>query len=111
MVDENDFHPCIVDQCDNTVAYDDEPACYSHSPSSGSHFPGYSYKDSQRPSNYMEKILGRTFVRHNLGSENILVRGYKDSQEAVLTVWILDQNMVEVDPNTEEEVTVTITRL
>jgi hypothetical protein len=37
-------HPCIAPGCENTVEYDDEPWCFTHSPNDGSYVPGYSYK-------------------------------------------------------------------
>jgi hypothetical protein len=37
-------HECEVDGCIRTVEYDDEPWCFQHSPASGSHKPGYSWK-------------------------------------------------------------------
>lgn len=41
----NDAHRCThIGGCDETVPFDDEPYCFVHSPDSGSHFPGYSYK-------------------------------------------------------------------
>lgn len=43
----NDYHPCTTDGCPNVVPYDDEPKCFEHSPDSGSHMRGYSYKASQ----------------------------------------------------------------
>ena len=39
-----EYHPCEYIGCDVQVPFDDEPYCYTHSPDSGSHFPGYSYK-------------------------------------------------------------------
>jgi hypothetical protein len=39
----DESHPCVNPWCDNTVAYDDEPMCFEHSPDSGSSVPGYSY--------------------------------------------------------------------
>lgn len=36
-------HPCEQAGCSRTVAYDDEPYCFGHSPDSGSYVPGYSY--------------------------------------------------------------------
>ena len=39
-----DRHPCMSPGCINTVQYDDEPWCYTHSPDSGSDIAGYSYK-------------------------------------------------------------------
>ena len=39
-------HPCTHPGCPHTVAYDDEPWCFIHSPDSGSLVPGYSYRAS-----------------------------------------------------------------
>lgn len=35
-------HKCSVPSCTIIVKYDDEPNCFTHSPDSGSHMPGYS---------------------------------------------------------------------
>ena len=43
---DTDTHPCLNENCKNTVEFDDEPYCYKHSPDSGSSVPGYSYKAS-----------------------------------------------------------------
>lgn len=43
--DYPDRHPCVVVYCKNTVQFDDEPWCYTHSPDSGSDVRGYSYKN------------------------------------------------------------------
>lgn len=43
---DREFHPCDRQGCDNTVPYDDEPYCFTHSPDSGSDVPGYSYRAS-----------------------------------------------------------------
>lgn len=42
--DYPDRHPWEYPMCTNTVQFDDEPWCYTHSPDSGSNVPGYSYK-------------------------------------------------------------------
>lgn len=42
------MHPCIEDGCEETVQFDDEPWCFTHSPDSGSSVPGYSYARSVR---------------------------------------------------------------
>ena len=42
---EDGVHPCGVTGCREFVAYDDEPYCFTHSPDSGSQYPGYSYKN------------------------------------------------------------------
>jgi len=39
-------HPCVEVGCNNTVLFDDEPYCFTHSPDSGSNVVGYSYKAS-----------------------------------------------------------------
>jgi hypothetical protein len=36
-------HECAVIDCNTFVEFDDEPYCYTHSPSSGSNVAGYSY--------------------------------------------------------------------
>lgn len=41
-----DTHPCAHPSCNQVVAFDDEPFCFEHSPDSGSHNKGYSYKKS-----------------------------------------------------------------
>lgn len=41
-------HPCLSGGCPNTVAYDDEPYCFTHSPDSGSYAKGYSYRAAQQ---------------------------------------------------------------
>lgn len=41
----NGSHPCEEPGCDHTVAYDDEPYCFVHSPDEGSYRPGYSWKE------------------------------------------------------------------
>lgn len=43
-----DAHPCLESGCKNIVPYDDEPYCFTHSPDSGSTYPGYSYKTSHQ---------------------------------------------------------------
>jgi len=43
MSDER--HPCVHPDCGETVAYDDEPWCFTHSPDSGSCIMGYSFKE------------------------------------------------------------------
>lgn len=43
-------HPCIIEDCENIVPFDDEPTCYTHSPDEGSNIPGYSYKREQERS-------------------------------------------------------------
>jgi len=42
-------HPCVVPGCTNTVPYDDEPWCFTHSPDSGSNVSGYSYAAGHTP--------------------------------------------------------------
>jgi hypothetical protein len=42
----DESHPCVTPGCRNTVTFDDEPWCYTHSPDSGSDVPGYSYARS-----------------------------------------------------------------
>lgn len=42
---EDGSHPCEDDTCELLVPFDDEPYCFDHSPDSGSHFIGYSYKE------------------------------------------------------------------
>lgn len=47
MADEGIFvHPCAVDGCKRYVKFDDEPACFEHSPDSGSNLPGYSAREA-----------------------------------------------------------------
>lgn len=41
-------HTCEKETCDNQVPFDDEPYCFTHSPDSGSHVPGYSYKEQHK---------------------------------------------------------------
>ena len=43
---ENESHPCVSAGCTNTVPYDDEPYCFTHSSDSGSNVPGYSYQST-----------------------------------------------------------------
>jgi len=51
----SDSHPCEYPGCENTVAYDDEPYCFTHSPDSGSYVPGYSYKAKHAAEEDIEK--------------------------------------------------------
>lgn len=50
MLEEGIFpHKCCVEGCPVIVQYDDEPACFKHSPESGSAVTGYSArKEAQR---------------------------------------------------------------
>lgn len=45
---ETQRHPCVWGDCSNTVAFDDEPYCFTHSPDSGSSVKGYSYRARQQ---------------------------------------------------------------
>ena len=55
---EDDSHPCGKHECKNTVQFDDEPYCYTHSPDSGSSLPGYSYKLQKSVYDATTKALG-----------------------------------------------------
>jgi hypothetical protein len=47
-------HPCEHRGCPHTVAYDDEPWCFEHSPNEGSYVPGYSWSGRH----LAEEVLG-----------------------------------------------------
>jgi hypothetical protein len=46
-VSKDGEHPCEFVSCHNTVGYDDEPYCFTHSSDSGSYVVGYSWAARQ----------------------------------------------------------------
>lgn len=51
-------HPCTREGCKETVGFDDEPFCFTHSPDSGSDVRGYSYRASTGKCGRCHRILG-----------------------------------------------------